>query len=61
MRILIYLLEDKELAALVTASTGKALAPVLLRGITLENLADEVLPVVTKMREPRAHASSNSR
>jgi hypothetical protein len=53
MRVHVYLLEDGKMDALVEPSPGKGLSPVLVKGITRENVVDKVGPVVTEMRSPR--------
>ncbi len=53
MRVRIYKLEDGRLDALVEASVGKGRAPVLLQGITPENVVAEVGPVIEAMRRPK--------
>lgn len=53
MRVRVYKNEDGTTDVLVEASLGKGRPPVLLKGVTPENIKTQVLPVVTAMRRPK--------
>lgn len=53
VKVSVYKLEQGELAVLVQASPGKGRAPVLLQGITAENIVEKTLPVVVAMRKQK--------
>lgn len=53
MKVSIYKLPDGSMDALVEASPGNGRAPVVLRGITPENVVEAVLPVVREMKGRR--------
>ena len=53
MRVYVYKTEGPTMVVLVEASPGSGRAPVLLEGVTRENLVGKVLPVVESMRGPR--------
>lgn len=53
MKVSVYKDAKGELSALIQASPGKGRPPMLLRGITLENVKSRVLPVVEAMRKPK--------
>ncbi len=53
MKVSIYKLPDGTMDALVEASPGNGKAPVVLRGVTPENVVGVVLPVVREMKGRR--------
>lgn len=53
MKVSVYRLDGGGLSVLVQASVGKGRAPVLLQGITPENVVEKVLPVVAAFRGPK--------
>lgn len=53
MRVRVYVLEEGEMDVLVEASPGKGRSPILLKGITPENVVDQVGPVIEDMRRSR--------
>lgn len=53
MRVHIYKAADDTLSVFVQPSPGKGRPPVLLAGITSENVVQEVLPVVQELRKPK--------
>ena len=53
MKISIYKGREGVLSALVQASVGKGRPPVVLQGITRENVREKILPLVVKMRQPK--------
>jgi hypothetical protein len=53
MRVHIYKDDAGKLSAFVEPSPGKGKAPLLLVGITPENVVEQVLPAVVAMRRPK--------
>lgn len=53
MRVSIYKLEDGTMSALIQASPGKRRSPVLIQGVTPEDLPGLVAPAVAELRRPR--------
>lgn len=53
MKVSVYKAEDGSMSVLVQASPGKGRPPVVLMGITPENVVAETLPVVEGMRRPK--------
>lgn len=53
MRVRIYKDAEGSLSAFVEASPGKGRAPVLLLGVTPENVVAKVGPVIEAMRSPK--------
>jgi hypothetical protein len=53
MKVMVYLMDNREMAVLVLASPGKGLAPVMLSDITLENIEARTLPVIAAARRGR--------
>lgn len=53
MRVHVYKAIDGELSVLVQPSPGKGRPPVLLAGITSENVVEQVLPIVQELRKPK--------
>jgi hypothetical protein len=53
MRVHIYLREDGLMDVLVESSPGRRRSPVLVQGVTQENVVDKVGPVVAQVRGPR--------
>lgn len=50
MKVSVYKSQEGALSVLVQASVGKGLAPIMIGGITLENLKGKVRPVIDAMR-----------
>lgn len=50
MKVSVYKEDGGALSVLLEASPGKGLAPVLVRGVTLDNITDKVSVEVEKMR-----------
>lgn len=53
MRVSVYRLPEGKMSVLVEASTGRGLSPVMVEGVTSENVVHKVLPLVTQMRRPK--------
>lgn len=53
MKVSVYPIEEGGFKVLVQASPGSGLAPVLVQGVTQENIKGKVLPVVAAMRRPK--------
>lgn len=53
MKVSVYKGEGGVMDVLVEASIGKGRPPLLIQGITQENVIDKVLPVVNAMRRPK--------
>lgn len=60
MRVHVYKDDKGNLSALIEPSPGRGRAPVLLQGITEENVVREVLPVVEGLRGPRLPRPANA-
>lgn len=58
MRVHVYKDDKGDLSAFVEPSPGKGRPPVLLQGITEENVVRRVLPAVEEMRGPRTPRKS---
>lgn len=56
MKVSIYPLAGGVVDVLVQATPGKGLSPVVLQGLTRENLEAEVGKIVADMRRPRVPA-----
>ena len=54
MRVHIYKDDAGDLSAFVEPSPGKGRPPILLQGITAENVIEKVLPAIETLRQPRA-------
>lgn len=54
MKVSVYLSPDGSMDALVTATVGKGMSPVLVKDVTPENVVESIRPVIDKMRLPRA-------
>ena len=54
MKVSIYKHEDGKMSALVQASVGKGLPPVVIQGITPENVEEKIAATVAELRKPRA-------
>lgn len=54
MKVSVYKDEEGSLSVLVQASLGEARAPILVGGVTLENIQEKVLPVIEAIRAPRS-------
>ncbi len=53
MRVSVYREDDGELSVLVQGSVGMGKVPVLLKGITAENIVERTSAVVVEMRRPK--------
>lgn len=53
MKVSVYRDLEGGLSVLVEATPGKGRAPVLLRPVALENIAEQVAPVIVAMRRPK--------
>jgi len=53
VKVSIYKLEDGDMAALVEATPGSRMSPVMVQGITPENVVSKVLPEVVALRRPK--------
>lgn len=53
MKVWVYRADEGPMTVLVQASPGKGKAPVVLGGITPQNVVEKVLPAVTAMRLPK--------
>lgn len=56
MKVTVYKLEDGRMSVLIESTPGKGRAPVLLQGITQENVSSAVLGVVTQLRRPKGES-----
>lgn len=53
MRVSVYLVVDEDYQVLVESTPGKGRAPVLIQGVTRQNVVDRVRPVIDQLRRPR--------
>lgn len=53
VKVSIYKAQEGEMAILVEASPGRGRAPVVLSGVTRENLTEKLEPVTEAMRRPK--------
>lgn len=53
MRVSVYIMPDGAMTALVQASPGSGLPPVLVSGVTEENVREKILPIVEAVRGPK--------
>ncbi|GAH45695.1 unnamed protein product [marine sediment metagenome] len=53
MKVSVYKLNEGGMSVLIQSTPGKGRSPVLLCGITPDNVVDQVLPVVRQMRRPK--------
>lgn len=60
MKVSVYLGPGGALSVLVQPSPGKGRPPVMIPGVTLENLTSKVSPVVEAMRKPKGAPSTLS-
>ena len=58
MRVHVYKDDEGNLSVFVEPSPGKGRAPVLLRGVTAENVVEQLLPVIEAARKPKASRAS---
>lgn len=54
MLVSVYKLEGGGMTVLVRSSPGKGRAPILVEGVTLENIVEKVSPAVVELRGPKA-------
>lgn len=53
MRVHVYKHDDGDMSVLLEPSPGKGRPPVVLQGITSENVREKVLPQLAAMRAPK--------
>lgn len=61
MKVSVYKNEDGTMSVLVQASPGKGRSPVLLSGVTPENVVQMVRQVVDGMRLPKGEVTERTR
>jgi len=53
MKVSVYKMDKGKMAVLVESSPGKGRAPVMVPDITVGNVVERTLPIVTQLRRPK--------